>query len=83
MNEQLKPCPFCGRKMKFYRKKYTNKYGKEITEQYFMHEEEKEGEDSCILDDICMPFVIGAGDANLETGYMGEYAEKWNKRVEE
>lgn len=71
----IKPCPFCGGNMKFHKNVYVNKYGKEITEQYYMHEEDT----GCILDEICMPFVIGAGDAT--ENYIGEYAEKWNKRV--
>lgn len=81
MTDKLKPCPFCGRKMVFYRDKYINKYGKEITEQYYLHEDEQEWEEPCILDEICMPFVIGAGDATED--YIGEYAEKWNKRAGE
>ena len=28
-----------------------------------------------------MPFSIGAGDANVEKGYIGEYATRWNKRA--
>lgn len=76
---KLKPCPFCGRKMIFHKDKYTNKYGKVIIKKYYMHEE-TDDEDNCILDEICMPFVIGAGDATDD--YIGEYAEKWNKRAE-
>ena len=34
-----------------------------------------------LLDKICMPFVIGAGDADPETGRIGEYAEEWNRRA--
>jgi len=30
---------------------------------------------------INQPFTIGAGDANEMTGYIGEYAAKWNDRV--
>lgn len=74
MNKELKPCPFCGGKMIFHKDTYTNKYGKQVTEQYYMHE--KEG---CILDELMMPFVIGAGDAT--NNYIGEYAEKWNRRA--
>ena len=36
----------------------------------------------CVLNDINQPFVLGAGDANPETGYPGEYAEKWNRRAD-
>lgn len=71
----LKPCPFCGGKMEFYRETYINKYGKEITEQYYMHDET-----DCILNDVGMPFVLGAGDAT--ENYIGEYAEKWNRRAD-
>ncbi len=70
MNE-LKPCPFCGRKMKFYKSEYINKYGNKVVEQYYMHEE-SEDNTPCILDEICMPFVIGAGDSKPEEGYIGE-----------
>lgn len=79
--KQLKPCPFCGREMVFYKDVYTNKFGKRITEKYYMHEDAPPGEGGCILDEICMPFVIGAGDATED--YIGEYAEKWNKRAYE
>lgn len=82
MAEKLKPCPFCGRKMVFHKNTYTNKYGKQVTEQYYMHEDyDINKEESCILDDIDMPFTIGAGDARPDTGYIGEYGEKWNTRV--
>lgn len=30
-----------------------------------------------------MPFTIPTGDANEETGYIGWYAEKWNKHIED
>lgn len=78
LGDKLKPCPFCKGKMKFYRHTYTNKYGKEVTEQYYMHENETS---DCILDDMWMPFTIGAGDADEEKGRIGEYAEKWNKQL--
>ena len=78
---ELKPCPFCGRKMVFCKETHKNKNGKQITKQYYMHEEyDIYKEDNCILDEICMPFVIGAGDAT--ENYIGEYAEKWNRRAE-
>lgn len=49
---------------------------------YFMHADYDESKEvSCILDDICMPFSIGAGDAHLELGCIGEYATRWNKRA--
>lgn len=49
---------------------------------YFMHADYDESKEvSCILDDICMPFSIGAGDACLESGCIGEYATRWNKRA--
>lgn len=74
---ELKPCPFCGRKMVFHKEEYVNRYGNKVTEQYYMHEE-KEG--VCILDEINMPFTIGAGDAT--ENYIGEYAELWNRRAD-
>lgn len=76
MNKELKPCPFCGGKMIFHKHTYTNKYGEEITNQYYMHEDEE-----CILNEIMMPFVIGAGDATDE--YIGSLAQQWNKRADE
>ena len=78
MNEkELKPCPFCGRKMVFHREEFINKYGQKVVHQYYMHEEK---ETKCILDEICMPLVIGAGDATDE--YIGGYAELWNRRAD-
>ena len=76
MND-LKPCPFCGGKLNFYRENYVNRFGKRIIEQYWMHDDT-----DCVLNDINQPFVLGAGDANPETGYPGEYAEKWNRRAD-
>ena len=67
--EELKPCPFCGGNLEFVREEHTNKYGNRVDDT------------DCILNDICMPFTLGAGDADIETGYGGEYAEKWNRRA--
>jgi hypothetical protein len=39
LGDKLKPCPFCGRKMVFYKHSYTNKHGKSIIEKYYMHED--------------------------------------------
>lgn len=81
---KLKPCPFCGRKMIFYKETYKNMHGRRCTRQYYMHEDyDINQEESCILDDIDMPFTIGAGDARPDTGYIGEYGEKWNRRTAE
>lgn len=83
LGDKLKPCPFCGRKMVFYRHTYVNKHNHKITEQYYMHKDYNiYHKKSCILDDINQPFVIGAGDADETTGYIGEYAQKWNERQE-
>ena len=79
---RLKPCPFCGRKMQFHNDVRLDRNGKRRNYLYFLHEDyDINKEVSCILDDICMPFSIGAGDANVEKGYIGEYATRWNKRV--
>lgn len=79
---KLKPCPFCGRKMQFHNDVRLDRNGKRRNYLYFLHEDyDINKEASCILDDICMPFSIGAGDANIEKGYIGEYATRWNKRV--
>lgn len=75
---KINPCPFCGGEMEFHRDSFVNKYGKTVARQYYLH---ADTEQNCVLDEICMPFTIGAGDANEETGYIGEYAEKWNKRA--
>ena len=32
----LKPCPFCGGKLNFYRENYVNRFGKRIIKQYWM-----------------------------------------------
>ena len=61
MND-LKPCPFCGGKLNFYRENYVNRFGKRIIEQYWMHDDT-----DCVLNDINQPFVLGAGDANPES----------------
>lgn len=78
LGDKLKPCPFCGRKMIFVKEANTNSIGHEITIQYYMHDNVLESK--CILDELEMPFTIGAGDANDNTGYIGEYAILWNKR---
>lgn len=82
MTAKLKPCPFCGDSMVFIRNRLKNRDGKEYTEQYWMHDNE---ESDCILDQICMPFTIGAGDAKVDAQgnplTVGEYGELWNRRV--
>lgn len=78
--DMLNPCPFCGRKMKFYRDEHFNKYGRPVIHQYWMHED-SEARNKCVLDEIMSPFVIPAGDAVPEEKYIGEYGELWNKRV--
>ena len=79
---KLKPCPFCGRKMQFHNDVRLDRNGKRRNYLYFLHEDyDINKEESCILDDICMPFSIGAGDACLESGCIGEYATRWNKRA--
>lgn len=81
LGEKLKPYPFCGRKMVFHKEIRINKYGKQVTYQYYLHEDyDADHEKICILDEIDEPFSIGAGDANPDTGYIGEYAEDWNRR---
>lgn len=80
LGDKLKACPFCGRKMKYFKESRTAKSGKEIITQYFMHEEYEISDGDCILDAIDMPFTIPAGDANEEIGYIGSYAEMWNTR---
>ena len=82
LGDKLKRCPFCGRKMVFRKETYVNKHGKQVTSQYYMHEEyDMYKEEQCILDEINMPFTLGAGDANPDTGYIGEYGEKWNEQL--
>lgn len=72
---KLKPCPFCGRKMVFHKNTYTNKYGKQVTEQYYMHEDyDISKEDSCILDEI----DIFATEINV--GRKIRIVEKWDRR---
>lgn len=77
---KLKSCPFCGSEMKFHRDSFVNKYGQTVIHQYYQHEDT---EQNCILDKFDMPFTIPAGDADEETGYIGQYAEKWNQRAED
>lgn len=81
LGELLAPCPFCNRRMVFYREKNTNKYGKEYISQYYMHEGVDGSKKSdCVLDEMQMPFIIPAGDARPDEGYIGEYAMMWNCR---
>lgn len=77
---KIKPCPFCGKEMEFHRDSFVNKYGQKVVHQYYLH---ADTEQDCVLDEICEPFTIPAGDANEETGYIGYYAEKWNQRVKD
>ena len=77
--DNLKPCPFCGRKMQFHNDVRLDRNGKRRNYLYFLHEDyDINKEVSCILDDICMPFSIGAGDANVEKGYISRWNEPWN-----
>lgn len=81
LGEKLASCPFCGRKMVFYKNTCTNKLGKKYIEQFFMHKKyDIFKEENCILDIIQQPFIIPAGDARPEEGYIGELAEKWNNQ---
>ena len=80
LGDKLIPCPFCKRKMIFHKDTYTNKHGKSVTEQYYMHDE-SDSDEECILDQLMMPLVIGAGDADEESGRIGEYAETWNRQL--
>nr|DAE33915.1 MAG TPA: restriction alleviation protein [Caudoviricetes sp.] len=80
--DNLKPCPFCGRKMQFCKDIFKGRDGKKHRRMFFIHEDYNPYEDGyCILDELCTQFSIGAGDANVEKGYIGEYATKWNKRA--
>ena len=80
--DNLKPCPFCGRKMQFFKFSFKGRDGKKHRHMYFIHEDYNPYEDGyCILDELCTQFSIGAGDADIEKGYIGEYATKWNKRA--
>jgi predicted RNA-binding Zn-ribbon protein involved in translation (DUF1610 family) len=83
LGELLKPCPFCGRRMIFYREENVNRLGNTYFHQYFMHDYSGDTEESvsCMLDDVTQVFSIPAGDARPETGYIGEYATAWNKRA--
>lgn len=82
LGNRLKSCPFCGRKMQFHNDMQIDRDDKRRNYFYFMHADYDESKEvSCILDDICMPFSIGAGDAHLELGCIGEYATRWNKRA--
>ena len=77
---KIRSCPFCGREMEFHRDSFVNKYGQKVVHQYYLH---ADTEQDCVLDEICEPLTIPAGDANEETGYIGYYAEKWNQRVKD
>lgn len=82
LGERLQPCPFCGRHMVFYREECTNSEGKSYVQQHFMHEGvDGSKRTDCVLEEMDAPFVIPAGDARPDDGYIGEYAELWNKRT--
>lgn len=81
--EKVLPCPFCGSQMQFYREEHINNSGRKVVYQYYMHRDIGESYGSrCILDELNSPFTIGAGDANIFTGYIGEYAFKWNGQLQ-
>ena len=47
----LKPCPFCGRKMQFFKFSFKGRDGKKHRRMYFIHEDYNLYEDGyCILD---------------------------------
>lgn len=80
LGERLSPCPFCGRKMVFYREEHAYK-GRDYVHQYYMHEGiDASKRSDCVLEEMNAPFIIPAGDARPETGYIGEYAMMWNRR---
>lgn len=81
LGSKLKLCPFCKRPMRFYRHMHRTTAGKDVIQQYFMHDDRIEK--PCVLEDIANGFVIGAGDARVEDGYLGEYGERWNASLEE
>ena len=68
--------------MQFFKYIFKGRDGKKHRRMYFIHEDYNPYEDGyCILDELCTQFSIGAGDADIEKGYIGEYATKWNKRA--
>ena len=82
LGKRLLPCPFCKRRMVFQREECINHHGKPYIHQYYMHDYSEKDIDSlrCVLDEVSEVFSIPAGDARPEDGYIGEYAELWNKR---
>lgn len=85
LGEKLKPCPFCGRKMVFVLEKGTNRYGFEFVRKYYTHDNSDKSKPICFLDELKYQhpfFKIDAEDAEPNVGYIGQYAEKWNMRVE-
>lgn len=83
---RIKPCPFCGRGMVFEHIRWTDKDGQSREELYWMHKNHS-FDDSCILDELCIPLSIGAGDARFDKEdrmtYPGELAVRWNQRASE
>lgn len=68
--------------MQFFKFSFKGRDGKKHRLMYFIHKDYNPYEDGyCILDELCTQFSIGAGDADIEKGYIGEYATKWNKRA--
>jgi hypothetical protein len=81
MGEKLEPCPFCGKGFDFYQEHHKNKDGRLVTWQYFSHKKGSPKEGKCLLDELMEPLSIGAGDADVESGYIGESATKWNVQI--
>lgn len=80
LGSKLKACPFCGNRMIFIKEMRRNKKAEHVyVSQYYLHED---SDKDCILDEIMMPFSIGAGDAKPERNYVGELGLKWNQRIE-
>lgn len=71
---RLNKCKYCGDDMIYHHDIYYNRNGNMVQECYWMHENDCD----CILDDLMMPLVIGAGDAVPSKNYVGEYGKKWN-----
>lgn len=79
MDGKIKPCPLCGAEFELIHESGINCNGKEVNYYYWMQKRE----DYCLLEEIlCNSFTIGAGDCNIETGYVGEYGQRWNESLE-
>ena len=76
--KKLAPCPFCGQHLIFMANSCIIDDDTKITVQYFRHPDTNK----CLLHELCPGFALPAGNADRETGNIGEHAEEWNTALQ-